>query len=56
MDGVHEMAAEIFVRIIADRTVGGATSAQNAAQAARDSYAYAKAFYEEHRQHLERGT
>ena len=56
MDGVHEMAAEIFVRIIAERTSGGAVGAVDAADAARDSYVYAKAFFEEHRQHLERGA
>lgn len=56
MDGVHEMAAEIFIRIMAARSVGGAASTQDAADAARDSYAYAKAFFEEHKVHLERGA
>ncbi len=30
MDGVHEMAAEIFVRIIAARTTSGTASPQEA--------------------------
>lgn len=56
MDGVHEMAAEIFIELIAERAADGPVSAQDAADAARDSYVYAKAFFEEHGRHLERGA
>lgn len=56
MDGVHEMAAEIFVQLIARQVAAGPVSTQGAADTARESYVYAKAFYEEHGRHLERGA
>ena len=56
MDGVHEMAAQLFLRIMADRQARGMHTAEEAAEAARDSYVYAKAFFEEHGRHLERGA
>jgi hypothetical protein len=55
MDGVHEMAAELFLKIMADRQARGMHTADDALEAARDSYVYAKAFFEEHGRHLERG-
>lgn len=56
MDGVHAMAAELFVKIMTERQSRGLASEIDAAAAARDSYAYAKAFFEEHGRHLERGA
>ena len=56
MDGVHEMAAELFVRIMAERAAKGAASQEAAADAARDSYVYARAFFDEHGRHIERGA
>lgn len=56
MDSVHEMAAELFIRIMAERSARGLASVQDATDAARDSYGYAKAFFEEHKKHLEHGT
>lgn len=56
MDGVHDMAAEIFVQIIAAKAASGPASVQGAADAARDSYVFARAFYDEHGRHLERGA
>ena len=56
MDGVHEMAAEIFVRMVAARSGQTGLSAQDAADLARDSYVYARAFFDEHGRHIERGA
>ena len=52
MDGVHEMAAQLFVRIMTDRQARGMHTVDDAHEAARDSYMYAKAFFEEHGRHL----
>ena len=54
MDGIHEMAAEIYVQIVAARSSHGGMSPQDAADLARDSYAFARAFFDEHGRHLER--
>ena len=56
MDGIHEMAAEIYIQIIAARSSHGALSPQDAGDLARDSYHYARAFFDEHGRHLERGA
>ena len=56
MDGIHEMAAELFIRIMAERTARGMASPQDAVDAARDSYTYARTFFEEHGRHIERGA
>lgn len=58
MDGIHEMAAELFVRIMAAKAAAasGLASAQTPADTARDSYIFARAFYDEHGRHLERGA
>lgn len=56
MDSVHEMAAAIFVRLMAARAAKGLASEQDAGETARDSYAYARAFFEEHGRHLARGA
>jgi len=56
MDGVHEMAAEIFVRIMAAKAASGLGSAQMPSEIARDSYVFARAFFDEHGRHLERGA
>ena len=57
MDSIHEMAAEIYVAIIAARSrQGGALLPQDAADLARDSYHYARAFFDEHGRHIERGA
>jgi len=56
MDGVHEMAAEIFIQLIAARAAAGSVTTQGAADAARDSYVYARSFFDEHGRHLESGT
>jgi hypothetical protein len=56
MDGVHEMAAEIFVQLIAARAAAGPVTTQGSADVARDSYIYARTFFDEHGRHLERGA
>ena len=56
MDGIHEMAAEIFVQIIAARSRTGGISPQDAAELARESYVLARTFFDEHGRHLERGA
>ena len=56
MDGIHEMAAEIFVQVIAARSGQGGVSAQDAVDVARESYVFARAFFDEHGRHLERGA
>jgi hypothetical protein len=56
MDGVHEMAAELFTRIMAERAAKGTASQEAAADAARDSYAYARVFFDEHGRHIESGA
>jgi len=56
MEGVHEIAVEIFVQIIAARAAHGPASVEDATDAARESYVYAKAFLEQHGRHLERGA
>ena len=56
MDGIHEMAAEIYVQIVAARSTHGAMSPQDASDLARDSYAFARPFFDEHGRHLERGA
>ena len=56
VEGVHELAAEIYIEIIAARLGHGALSAQDASDLARDSYVYARAFFDEHGRHLERGA
>lgn len=55
MDNVHEMAAEIFVQLIAARAKDKGPL-QDAADVARESYVLARAFYDEHGRHLERGA
>ena len=56
MDNIHEMAAEIFVQMMAARATTRAQTAQDAADVARDSYVFARAFFDEHGRHLERGA
>ena len=56
MDNIHEMAAEIFVQLITARTKERVQSAQDAADVARESYVFARAFFDEHGRHLERGA
>lgn len=56
MDGIHEMAAELFIRIMAERNARGLASQQDASAAARDSYVYARSFFEEHGRQIERGA
>ena len=56
MDSVHEMAAEIFVRMVAARSGHTGPSPQDAADLARESYVLARVFFDEHGRHLERGA
>ena len=51
MDGVHELAAQIFIRLIVARTERTPASAEDATDAAREAYIYAKAFFEQHGRH-----
>lgn len=56
MEGVHEMAAQIFIQLIVERTGRAPASAEDASDVARESYIYAKSFFEQHGRHLERGA
>ena len=56
MDNIHEMAAEIFVQVMAARSAARPQSPQEAADVARDSYVFARAFFDEHGRHIERGA
>ena len=52
MDTVHEMAAELFVRIMAARVGTDSSPQEFSGDVARDCYVYARAFFDEHGKQL----
>jgi hypothetical protein len=53
MDTVHDMAAELFIRIMAARVATESRPQEFSAEIARDCYVYAHAFFVEHGKQLD---